>query len=91
IKSLKEFTLQSGRHLYSKDLSVEAVNTMESCYTDGGKITISYEDEIVEHQKLDGELTFLKTKKLDIQNPYLIFGVGIKPNIDDFRKVLTHL
>ncbi|MEA1955449.1 MAG: hypothetical protein U9N02_03025, partial [Campylobacterota bacterium] len=41
IKSLKEFTLQSGRHLYSKDLSVEAVNTMESCYTDGGKITIS--------------------------------------------------
>ncbi|MCW9027172.1 MAG: hydrogenase small subunit, partial [Thiovulaceae bacterium] len=36
----------------------------------------------------DNEIKTLKTKKLEIQSPYIIFGVGIKPNIEPFRKTL---
>ncbi|MBN2781920.1 MAG: hydrogenase small subunit, partial [Campylobacterales bacterium] len=80
--------LLRGEHLYSKDLSLESIKTMEQCYLKDKKIEISYNDEIIEHSIVDGELKSLKTKKLLIDNPYLIFGVGIKPNIDDFRDTL---
>lgn len=77
-----------GKHLYDKYLSVDAIKTIEECYTKRGKITISYEDEIVDKTIENGEITLLKTKKLDIQNPFLIFGTGIKPNIESFRGTL---
>jgi quinone-reactive Ni/Fe-hydrogenase small subunit len=81
--------LLRGKHLYAKELSQDSINTMQECYLRDGKIEISYEDEIIEHFIENNELLSLKTKKLDIQNPYLIFGVGIKPNIENFRDVLN--
>ncbi len=77
-----------GSHLYSKDLSIDSIKTIESCYIKSGKITISYEDEIVDKEIHNGEITLLKTKKLEIKNPFLIFGTGIKPNIEAFRDTL---
>jgi quinone-reactive Ni/Fe-hydrogenase small subunit len=77
-----------GSHLYSKELSIDSIKTIESCYLKSGKITISYEDEIVDKEIEDGEITLLKTKKLEIKNPFLIFGTGIKPNIEAFRDTL---
>ncbi|MEA1953846.1 MAG: hydrogenase small subunit [Campylobacterota bacterium] len=80
--------LLRGNHLYSKDLSLESRRVIESCYSKSGKVTISFEDEIVEHLVEDGKIKLLKSKKLNIANPYLIFGTGIKPNIDEFRDTL---
>ena len=74
-----------GKHLYNKNLSIDSIKTIEECYTKDGKVRISYDDEIVEHQVKDGEITLLKTKKLEIENPFLVFGTGIKPNIENFR------
>ncbi len=89
MQNVSEITLLlRGNHLYSKDLSFESIQTMQECYLKNGKINISYQDEIIEHQQEDGNLTLLKTKKLNIENPYLIFATGIKPNIEDFRKTL---
>jgi quinone-reactive Ni/Fe-hydrogenase small subunit len=78
-----------GKHLYNKHLSIDSIKTIEECYTSGGKIKISYEDEIVDKVVENGEITLLKTKKKEIKNPFLIFGTGIKPNIENFRDTFT--
>jgi quinone-reactive Ni/Fe-hydrogenase small subunit len=77
-----------GKHLYSKDLSIDAIKTIEECYIKNGKIKISYEDEIVDKVIKNSKILWLKTKKLLINNPFLIFGTGIKPNIENFRDTL---
>jgi len=81
--------LLRGKHLYSKHLSNDSIKTIEECYLRDGKIKISYEDEIVDSVIQNGEITLLKTKHLEIKNPFLIFGVGIKPNIEGFRDTLS--
>lgn len=80
--------LVRGKHLYSKYLSIDSIKTIEECYTKGGKIHISYEDEIVDKVIENDEIISLQTKKLNIKNPFLIFGTGIKPNIEPFRETL---
>jgi len=77
--------LLRGKHLYNKHLSIDSIKSIEKCYTNRGKIKISYEDEIVDKIVENGEIKLLKTKKLQIENPFLIFGTGIKPNIEEFR------
>jgi quinone-reactive Ni/Fe-hydrogenase small subunit len=82
VQSVKHITLLvRGDRLYDKMLSPQAQNEIESCYLKNGKITISYEDEIIKKEIKNNEINHLKTKKLEIDNPFLIFGVGIKPNI----------
>ncbi|MCK4974540.1 MAG: FAD-dependent oxidoreductase, partial [Sulfurimonas sp.] len=76
------------KHLYNKNLSIDSVKIIEECYVRDGKIKISYEDEIVDKVIQDGEIKLLKTKKLQIKNPFLIFGIGIKPNIEEFKNSL---
>ncbi|MCK4874275.1 MAG: FAD-dependent oxidoreductase, partial [Sulfurimonas sp.] len=76
------------KHLYNKNLSIDSVKIIEECYVRDGKIKISYEDEIVDKVIQDGEIKLLKTKKLQIKNPFLIFGIGIKPNIENFKNSL---
>ncbi|MDA3908263.1 MAG: hydrogenase small subunit, partial [Sulfurimonas sp.] len=87
--NIKAITLLvRGNHLYSKDLSIDSIKTIEECYTKDGKIRMSYEDEIVDEVIENGEIVLLQTKKLNIKNPFLIFGTGIKPNIASFRESL---
>ncbi len=78
-----------GNSLYDKMLSPQAKQEIESCYFKNGKITISYEDEIVEKEVVNNEIILLKTKKLEIRNPFLIFGVGIRPNVDFARESIA--
>ncbi|WP_373030479.1 hydrogenase small subunit, partial [Sulfurovum sp.] len=90
MQSVKHITLLvRSDSLYDKSLSPQARKEMESVYFKDGKITISYEDEILEKEIENDEITLLKTKKLEIANPFLIFGVGIKPNIDFARDTIT--
>ena len=87
--SVKNITLLlRGKHLYNKHLSIDSIKTIEECYTKGGKIKISYEDEIVDKTIQNNEIVALQTKKLNIKNPFLIFGTGIKPNIEPFKETL---
>ena len=80
--------LLRAKHLYSKDLSIDAIKTIEDSYIKSGKVEMSYEDEIVDSVVQEGEITLLKTKKREIKNPFLIFGTGIKPNIEAFKNTL---
>lgn len=89
IEEVEKITLLlRGSHLYDKDISIDSIKTIEEAYTKSGKVTISYDDEIVEKTIEDGKITKLQTKKLTINNPFLVFGVGIKPNIENFVNIL---
>ena len=89
LPNIKHITLLvRGNYLYDKTLSPQAKKVIESAYLQSGKVSISYEDEITDKQINDDVLTLLKTKKLEIVDPFLIFGVGIKPNIDFAREFL---
>ncbi|RLB76912.1 MAG: hyaluronate lyase, partial [Deltaproteobacteria bacterium] len=89
MESVKSITLLlRSKYLYNKHLSIDSIKTIEECYTKGGKISISYEDEIVDKVVQNSEIISLQTKKLNIKNPFLIFGVGIKPNIEAFKDTL---
>lgn len=90
MQSVKHITLLvRGDYLYGKMLSPQAKKEIESCYLKNGKITISYEDEIVEKEIENDEIILLKTKKLEIKNPFLVFGIGIKPNVDFARDAIA--
>lgn len=90
IPDIKHITLLiRGNYLYDKTLSPQAKKVIESAYLQSGKVTISYEDEIIDKLISDNVITLLKTKKHEIHNPFLIFGVGIKPNIDFAREALA--
>ena len=81
--------LVRSNRLYTHSLSAEAQNEIESAYLKSGKVRISYENEITDKTIIDGHITQLMTKKFDIDDPYLIFGVGIQPNIDFARESLS--
>ncbi|QSZ41973.1 hydrogenase small subunit [Sulfurimonas aquatica] len=86
VENVKKITLiVRGEHLYDKNLSSDSIKTIEKCYTSGGKIEISYNDEIVDTTIENEKITLLKTKKLSFKNPFLLFGTGIKPNIESFK------
>jgi len=90
LDEVKSITLLlRGNHLYDKTLSLESIKTIEHCYLKTGKVKISYEDEVVDKIIQDGKITLLQTKKLEIQNTFLVFGVGIEPNIAEFRDDLV--
>ncbi|MCH9814153.1 MAG: hydrogenase small subunit [Epsilonproteobacteria bacterium] len=81
--------LVRGDYLYDKALSPQSITEMERCFLESGKIRISYEDEVIEKTVENSHITLLKTEKLEIENPFVIFGVGIEPNIDFAREVLA--
>ncbi len=90
MQSVKHITLLvRSDSLYDKNLSPQAKKVIESSYLKKGKVTISYEDEIIEKQIENDEITLLKTKKHEITKPFLIFGMGIKPNIDFARDAIA--
>ncbi len=80
--------LVRSRSLYDKTLSPQSINIIESTYLKSGKVRISYEDEIIDKTIHNDEITQIITKKLKIENPFLIFGIGIQPNIDFARDSL---
>ena len=86
---IKSITLLlRGEHLYDKTLSLESIKQIEECYLKSGKIKISYQDQIIDKVIEDDEIKLLKTKKLKIKNPFLIFGTGIMPNMEFAKGVL---
>ena len=90
IQSVRHITLLvRGDSLYEKMLSPQAKKEIESSYLRNGKISISYEDEIIDKEIENDEIILLKTKKLTIKNPFLIFGMGIKPNVDFARDCIA--
>ncbi len=80
--------LNREKALYDDNLSIDAIQIMEESYLKSGKVKLSHEDEILDKDVKNGEIKWLKSKKLEFKNPFVIFGIGIRPNIDSFRDIL---
>ncbi|MDD2697685.1 MAG: hydrogenase small subunit [Arcobacteraceae bacterium] len=76
-------------HLYCKDLDIGAVKLIDTIFTQNKKIKISYNDEITDTQIENNEIKKIITKNHTIENPFLIFGVGIEPNIEFAKSSLS--
>lgn len=85
---LKITLLVRSHALYDKTLSLQTIKMIESFYLESKKIRISYEDEIIDKIVTNHKIEVIKTKKLEIKDPFLIFGIGIEPNIDFARESL---
>jgi quinone-reactive Ni/Fe-hydrogenase small subunit len=76
------------KRLYDDHLSTDAIETIEESYLKSGKVEIFHRDEIIYKDIKDGEIRWLKGRKFEIENPFVVFGIGIKPNIAPFRDIL---
>lgn len=89
VEDIKHITLLvRGKTLYDKTLSPQSIKIMEEAYLKNGKIRISYEDVITDTRIENGRITLLKTTKHTFDDPFLIFGIGITPNIGPFKETL---
>ena len=77
--------LSRGDHLYSKELDIASVKLMNDIFERDPKVKISFRDEIIDKTIQNNLITKVQTKKREIDNPFIIFGVGISPNIEFAR------
>jgi len=82
------FLISRGSHLYSKDLNPASIALIRNIFEADPRITISFNDEIT-HKAVEGSrIMSVTTKKYTIDNPFIIFGVGISPNVDFARSAI---
>lgn len=74
-----------SKHLYDRNLSLESIKTIEDTYLQNSKVTISYEDEIYNFETQGEEITKIYSKSHTLEDPFVIFGIGILPNIYMFQ------
>ncbi len=77
----KIYLVSRGRHLYDKAMTPAAVEMMKSIYEEAdNRVEILLEDEIIDKTIEDNELKRIVMKSRVIEDPFLIFGVGISPS-----------
>ncbi|GKT11763.1 MAG: quinone-reactive Ni/Fe-hydrogenase small subunit [Thiomicrorhabdus sp.] len=86
----KIYLLVRNKTLYSLDLDPSSVALIQKAFERDDRITISFNDQIIDKTVLEGHITQIKTKQLEIENPFIIFGIGIKPNVDFARSSLEN-
>ncbi len=82
------FLLSRSRHLYDHVLDPRAVEWIAESFEEDPRVKISFEDEIVDKQIEKNRISKIVTKRYTIENPFLIFGIGKKPNIEFARESL---
>lgn len=84
----KIYMIVIDESLYSPDLDPSSVALIQKTFEADPRITISFNDQITDKVVKNGHITTLKTVKHTIDDPFLIFGIGIKPNVDFARDAL---
>lgn len=74
--------------LYSADLDPSSVALIQKTFEADPRITISFNDQIIDKHIENGHITRLSTHRYNIENPFLVFGIGIKPNVDFAREAV---
>ncbi|MCX6075002.1 MAG: hydrogenase small subunit [Campylobacterales bacterium] len=75
-------------YLYSEVISREALALIQGIFEADKRVRIQFNDQITDKEISGNSITKLITNQRDIENPFLIFGVGIDPNIPYARDVL---
>jgi quinone-reactive Ni/Fe-hydrogenase small subunit len=82
------YLLSRGDYLYSKDLNPYAVAQIREIFESDPRITILLNDHIQSYDSDTHKILSIHTRSRTIDNPFLIFGVGIEPNVEFARKSL---
>ena len=83
MKEPKSMTLISrGEHLYDQNIDRNTVALMQKTFTEDPRVQILFNDEIIDKTIEDNFITQIRTKQTTISDPFIVFGVGISPNID---------
>ncbi|MFA6188420.1 MAG: hydrogenase small subunit [Sulfuricurvum sp.] len=80
--------LARKEYLYSQDLSREGISLLQGIFEQDPRIHIEFNDEIMDKTIHDNVITQIQTRHRVIENPFLIFGVGIDPHIDFAREAI---
>lgn len=75
-------------YLYSEVISREGLALIQGIFEADKRVRIQFNDQIKEKEISGNSITKLITSQREIENPFLIFGVGIDPNIPYARDVL---
>ncbi len=87
--SAKSITLLARKeYFYSQDLSKEGIGLLQGIFQQDPRIRIDFNDEIIDKSISNNTITSLQTRHRIIEDPFLIFGIGIDPHIDFARQVL---
>lgn len=83
MKEPKSMTLISrGEHLYDRNIDRNAIALMQKYFTEDPRVQILFNDEIIDKEIEDNFISKITTKQTIIDDPFIVFGVGISPNID---------
>lgn len=80
--------LARNEYLYSSDLSREGIALLQGIFEQDPRIHIEFNDEIIDKSIIENQMTQIRTRRRVIDDPFLIFGVGIDPHIDFARDYL---
>lgn len=80
--------LVRGDTLYSRDLSPSAVGLVASIFEQDPRVQVRFNDAIVDREVSQGAITRIRTRHETIEEPFVIFGVGIDPNVAFARDAL---
>ena len=85
----KSITLLARKeYLYSQDLSREGIALLRGIFEKDSRIQIEFNDEILNKTVYENQITEIHTRHRIIEDPFLIFGIGIDPHIGFARDVL---
>ncbi len=85
----KSITLLSrSGSLYAKQMNAQMTLFIKEAYEQTGKVNISLKDEIVDMCIKGKQIEQIKTKRFAFEDPFVIYGIGIRPNIDFARDAL---
>jgi len=75
-------------YLYSEVISREGLELIRGIFEADPRVRIRFGDQILDKEVSGNTITKILTKEGEIENPFIIFGVGIDPNIPYARDVL---
>lgn len=75
-------------YLYSEVISREGLELIRGIFEADPRVRIRFNDQIIDKEVSGNTITKILTKEGEIEEPFVIFGVGIDPNIAFARQVL---
>jgi len=84
------YLISRAKHLYSKDLNPASIAKIQEIFEADKRVHILFNDEIVSKELQDNHIVSIETHKAHIDDPFIVFGVGISPNVD-FAKEALHV
>ncbi len=82
------YLISRGSHLYSKDLNLASIAKIREIFESDSRVHILFNDEIIDKSIKGDTITSITTRHGVIEDPFVVFGVGISPNVAFVKETL---